>query len=320
MITINKELFFKLQDKFKNVPFNQTEEWLDSHYAFSNVIYFVDNNDQPEICCWGVVFERKFIGLHLIIEGITIKSNDPTILKCFFKDIIELGYAIIELSDISWYNSNFEIGIRQAGFIRPLGLSLCPMTMVVDLQKPFSFHRNWRRNVKKANEKEITFKIVDNPTISESQIFIDLFCQLKDRKKLNFSLDSKALLNLFQKKRFMIFFAQEKNGVFLAGRVIYLADNAYDVYAANSDKGLECGAIYFLQEKILYYLKSLNMNLFDYGRISPSADHMNNIYVSKSYSGGRPLQYNGQWQYSKSKKIVFLYSFRKFYLSNQRLF
>jgi hypothetical protein len=40
--------------------------------------------------------------------------------------------------------------------------------------------------------------------------------------------------------------------------------------------------------------------------ISPSNNEMDDIYRAKSYSGGVPTLYNGQWVYYKSKIIEYL--------------
>ena len=116
-----------------------------------------------------------------------------------------------------------------------------------------------------------------------------------------------------------LFFAIGENKHHLSARVVYITKKiAYDVYAANSDEGIKSGAAYYIQEKILYYLKQNGVEIFDYGRIPPSNDEMNNIYVAKSYSGGVPMQYNGQWIFNKSRKIDLIYNLLKYYKEQRR--
>lgn len=308
----NRKTFFEVQKSFPDIPFSQTEEWLDS-IKNNNICYFVDNVQQPRICCWGRVYNRKLIGNHLLINGISMKNViDSKNIRDFFKSIISEGFKLIELSDINYYNADFEVGIRRAGFLRPLGSTLSPLTLIVNLQSPFSFHRDWRRNVRKAIEQDIQFEYLPNPTIDQTNTFIRLFNQLKERKNLGFTLTSEELLKLLSKEHFKLFFAKTKEDKYLAGRLIYVnKKKAYDIYAANSYESLKNGSTYFLQEKIFYFLKEREIEFFDYGRIPPGTDSMDDIYVAKSYSGGYPILYNGQWQYSKSILFDYLYSFYK---------
>lgn len=315
---IDRQRFFKIQKNFPDVPFNQTEVWLEITGGIKNTVFFVDSEDNPRVCCWGRVFERRFIGAHLMIDGLSVKTSNIKYIKDFFQDVVSNGYALIEVSDIGYYNCDFEIGIRQAGFVRPL-LNLCPLTLLVELQEDFKFHRNWKRNVNKAIVNNINFKVVDKPTIQDCEVFTTLFNQLKYRKGLSFNIEPETLYNLLVSDEFKLFFTTGENNQTFSARVVYITKKlAYDVYAANSDEGIRNGAAYYIQENILYYLKENGVKAFDYGRIPPSADEMNNIYIAKSYSGGIPIQYNGQWVFNKSKMIDFIYNLLKYYRKQKR--
>ncbi|WP_411812263.1 hypothetical protein ACLB9Y_03520 [Chryseobacterium scophthalmum] len=315
---IDRQKFFNIQKSFPDVPFNQTEVWLETTGGIENTVFFIDREDNPQLCCWGKVFDRRFIGAHLLIDGLSTNTSNIKYIRDFFQKIVSHGYSIIEVSDIGYYNSNFEIGIRQAGFIRPT-LSLSPLTLLVKLQNNFEFHRNWRRNVSKATTNNVNFKVVDKPTIQDCEGFSALFNQLKKRKGLGFNVDPKLLYKLLDSEEYKLFFAIGENNQYLSARVIYITTKlAYDVYAANSDEGIRNGAAYYIQENILYYLKQNGVEAFDYGRIPPSADEMNNIYVAKSYSGGVPMLYNGQWIFNKSRMIDLIYNLLKYYRKQRR--
>ena len=43
-----------------------------------------------------------------------------------------------------------EIALRSAGFLRPFGNRVCPLTQIVAIQNNRDFDRNWKRNLKKA--------------------------------------------------------------------------------------------------------------------------------------------------------------------------
>lgn len=315
---IDRQRFFEIQKSFNFVPFNQTEAWLETTANSNDIVFFVDSEDNPNICCWGRLFERSFLGFHLMIDGLSINSFSIKIIRDFFQNIVKNGYSLIEVSDIGYYNPNFEIGIRQAGFIRPL-LNLSPLTLLVNLKEDFQFHRDWRRNIRKANSNNISFKVIDKPSIQDCEVFTTLFNQLKYRKGLSFNIEPETLYNLLVSDEFKLFFTTGESNQTFSARVVYITKKlAYDVYAANSDEGIRNGAAYYIQENILYYLKDNGVEAFDYGRIPPSADEMNNIYIAKSYSGGVPMQYNGQWVFNKSKMIDFIYNLFKYYKKQRR--
>lgn len=316
---VDKNQFFEIQTKyFSDIPFNQTKEWFESTVADANIFFFINDIHNPEIAFWARAFDRKYIGKHLIVDGVALKTNDIKKIRLFFLDLVEKNFSFIEISDLNIYSIDLEIGIRQAGFIRPI-LSLSPLSIIVNTQETFKFHKNWKRNVKKAIEKGCSFEIIDTPTNNHLREFVDLFKELKDRKRLGFSLDEDSLKILLKTGSYKLFLVKDENEKYISGRIIYIQGNkSYDVYAANSNEGIAMGAAYYIQENMLFYLKENNIKQFDYGRISPSNDEMNNIYISKNYSGGQPVSYNGQWFYSKNKKIGLLYELYKFLNKKQR--
>lgn len=320
---IDRDLFFQLQMMLETIPFNQTQEWLEHVYGqnMNRIHYFVDSTKKPHVACFGYLGKNKFIGLRLNIDGIC-KSADCSAddIRTFFKSIIDEGYDMVQVSDIDAYNPDFEVGVRRAGLIRPLGLHLCPMSMIVDLQKPFQFHRNWRRNVKKAAEHGCHFVAKESPTLADAKEFVRLFGELKERKGLGFTLSPDKIMTLL-KGNYKLFFIVDANGINICGRISYINNtDVYDVYAANSYESISVGAAYMIQEYIFQFFKEKGYEKFDYGRIPPSAGKMDNIYVAKSYSGGSPIGYNGEWNYSIKLWKTFFFSFYQFYLHHGSLY
>lgn len=302
---VSKEDFFAIQQKVGFIPFEQTRVWLDSSglEKLCKIIYLVDSDKNPTIACWGRETSRRFFGRKLMIDGL---AYSPEIqhkkLTEFFTDITTMGYNTIEISDICKYNPNFEIGIRRAGFVRPWGLELCPMSMIVHLQEDFNFARNWRKNVKKSREAENQFEYVEHPSLEDAKHYVELFGALKERKGITYQLLPEEIHQLLQ-GGYDLFFVKSKDGKYLSGRIEYpYGDLVYDTYAATCAEGIKTGAAYQIQEDIFYFYRERGYLRFDYGRIPPSKDHMDNIYLAKSYSGGEPIGYNGQWIYFTSRK------------------
>lgn len=320
---VDKETFFALQGKINNIPYSQSLGWHDTAYkdVLDKMVYFVNTTDDPRICCFGYQSKRRFFGKTLSIDGISRKDDvNITEYRAFFKSIVDEGYQIIDIVDIGKYSPDFEVGVRRAGFIHPFGLSLCPMSLVVDLKSPFKFHRKWRSHVRNSTDKGNMFYPVENPKMEDAQEFVRMFGELKERKNLRYSCSAENIFYLTSHS-FKLFFMKNKEGENIAGRLEYICGKkVYDIYAANTAVGLSSGAIYHLQEEILNYLAEHKFNEFDYGMIPPSDNHMDDIYIAKSYSGGSPIGYNGQWQYCKSLKKRYLMSFYTFYIHHTQLY
>lgn len=320
---IDQKTFFQLQQKMSSIPFNQTEEWLNhaKGNASINVRFYVDSLEESHIACYAFLSKSRLFGQRMSIDGIckaAICNSEH--IRAFFKSIVEDGADLTHISDVDEYDPSFEVGIRRAGLVRPLGLHLCPMSMIVDLQKPFQFHRNWRRNVKKAKEQGCRFMVKDNPIIEDAQEFVRLFGELKERKGLSFSLTPEKIMTLL-KGNYKLFFVENSNGINICGRISYMNNGlVYDVYAANSDEAISMGAAYLIQESIFQYFREQGFEKFDYGRISPSVGKMDNIYIAKSYSGGRPIGYNGEWNFCKKPWKNFFFSFNKFYIHDGTMY
>lgn len=320
---VDKDTFFALQAKIKEVPYSQSLGWHDTAYksVMDRLVYFVNTLDDPRICCFGCFSKRFYFGSILSIDGISRKDDvNITEFRSFFISIVNEGYSIINITDIGIYSPSFEVGVRRAGFVRPFGLRLCPLSLIVNLREPFKFHRKWRSHVRSSVACGNGFFPVESPTLKDAEEFVRMFGELKERKRLRYSCNPDNILYLVY-HGYKLFFMKNREGNNIAGRLEYICGNrVYDIYAANTDIGLSSGAVYHLQEEILTYLAQHKFTEFDYGMIPPSDDHMDDIYIAKSYSGGTPVGYNGQWQYCKSLLKKYLYSFYSFYIHHSRLY
>jgi len=152
--------------------------------------------------------------------------------------------------------------------------------------------------------------------MGDAMTFCEIFLELKEKKSIDYSLSADSVMKLLTSKNFKLFFIYDQAGETIAGRIVYVrGKNSFDVHAANSNKSRECGAAYYIIDKILEHLKQTGVELFDYGMISPSATKMDSIYIAKSYSGGFPALYNGQWVFYKSKFIEYLICWYYFFIT-----
>jgi len=320
---IEKEQYWELIKQIDNVPTEQSYWWIDAIYSEieSHLVYYIDSIEKPKISCVGLISKHRFIGKSLHIEGLCSgKQISESDIKSFFSSLINDNYDYISFSDICEYNPIFEVAIRRAGYIRPAGISLCPLTMMVDLQANFSFHRQWKRAVKKSIESGNLFEHIENPNHQSAVVFEELFKGMSARKGLGSYPKAEQVEKLLSKDTpYSLFVIRNNKGEIISSRIEYAnQDLVYDVWAANSEEAMKTGAAYHIQEGVFNYYKGKGYSRFDYGRIPPSADYMDNIYIAKSYSGGFPVAYNGQWEFSKSNLVSYLLSFRSFILNRQR--
>lgn len=306
---VSRDDFFKAQQRLQNIPFNQTEEWFEKcGFLEENCRFFIDDLSNPHIGCWGSVYKRKFIGEHLKIYG---ESYNDIItahhMRDFFLKLTCYTYNIIEIASFNFYDTKFEIGIRRAGFLRPMVSNLSPLTLVLHPFETRKVHKTWNKNIRLSSEANLSFKFVESPTLDDTITFCNIFEELKFTKKLNYSLEANSLLKLFNQNNYKLFFVYDQNKTPIAGRIVYCTSKVgFDVHAANTNKSRDSGAAYYIIDEILLFLKEINVKTFDYGMISPCNNEMDDIYRAKSYSGGTPTLYNGQWVHYKSKKLEYL--------------
>ena len=312
---LDREKYFSILSSFENIPFEQSQKWIESRCKKGvELLFFVDSLDLPNLACCGELRRSKIRGKVLSVSGLCRKGDATSaLITSFFKSVITVDADVISVSDLAEYDVNFEIGIRRAGFIRPFGLSMCPLSLIVDLQAPRSYHRNWKRNVKKSLESGNTFHFIEKPSQEDVRLLHELFLSMNNRKGIDFGDDPVFASKLLENGPFQLFFVNNERGERIAGRVEYLyGSSVYDVWAANSEEAIRTGAAYQIQEGILDYYRDRGFLRFDYGRIPPCDGPRDNIYLSKSYSGGRPVSYNGEWYRAKSAWKTGLYSIYRY--------
>lgn len=314
--------FFQIQKQFGFVPFTQSEGW----YSFQkskgkDIVFFVDNLKETRIACWGREYKIPFIGKKLLrIEGECYKPDvSEKAFKAFFSGLVNFSYVGIEINSNNTYLVDYEIGIRRAGFVRPISFHSCPLTIEINLDAPLNFDRNWRRNLKKAHDFGLVFSELKEFNDAMISNIVQMFKEMSDLKKLKYQLEPISLSELLASRDMRTFIIKNREDKLIAARIIH-EHNRYlsDVFAANSNESRECGATYFLMDSLLNLLKREKKLKFDFGRIPPSNDSTDSVYIFKNASRGRKIQYNGEWTYYKKELVEYLMFFYKHFVLKQR--
>ena len=310
-------LFFKIQSKFKRIPFSQSEGW----YKYIKVqgkamAFFADYIPKPNIMCWGVVEKVPLTGKKILrIEGDVFSEVTENIIRAFYSGFKDSAYVGIEIDNNHHYSVEYEIGIRRAGFFRPIGIYSCPLSIEVDLSAELNFNRKWRRNLRKAEEHNLHFKEITTPTSENVDSFVKIFNEMARFKKMPFRLSHKSVSKLVNSDDFHFIMVTDENAIPLSGQIVYIKNNlAYAVFAANSMLARNCGAAPFLYKELFTLLKLEQIKIYDHGRIPPSTNDTNGVYLFKRGTGGNKVQYNGEWTNYKSRILelaVFFYKWFK---------
>jgi len=319
MKQITKQQFFNITKDFAYIPFTQSEGFWSmlSIEDANRFIFFVDDTNSPKIGCMAHV--KSFLNKTLLQiegEGLLNKTINEELIFNFYSEITKTGYDFIEINSSLLYSTNYEIGMRRAGYLRPVGLFSTTLSILVDLTKPIEYDKNWRKNLKKAETQGLSFCIVPNPTKIDFQDYLLMERELKHRKRFHNELSTiEQLQALFSGNEFFLFFVENEQKQRVAGMILHAHNSrAISVYSVTTKEGRAVSASFFLRSKIFSYLdEEKNMKECDMGRISPSTSQKNNLYLFKNGVKGEHILYNGEWSwYKKSLYRPLMYFVKKY--------
>ncbi|MDH7462451.1 GNAT family N-acetyltransferase [Chitinophagaceae bacterium 26-R-25] len=319
----DKHNFFTLIKDFEYVPYTQTEGWY-KYNSFSkpeDVVFIVDNIEEPSIACFGYI--KKFFGLRmLMIEGECLKKNTVSreMVQSFFEDITKLGYDFVEISSISIYNPEYEIGIRSAGYLKPVGTFSMHLSKVIDLKKEISFSGNWRRNLKKSEKLHLQFEVIENASEKDITTFLELYTKLLSDKKIHHNIAPDQLKYLLADSRFKLAVAKDGNDKTDAVFIFFTdKTNAVSLFTAKSEEAKDNGAMFFIYAKLLEHLQQTAHSYFDVGRLTPSmTKELNGVFDFKDGMKGDYVIYNDEWSwYKKSRYRTMIYFVKKFLMKKR---
>lgn len=303
IILTNKQEYLSLLKNIDDVPFSQSEGWLEYKLSQKNkVIYLADSKENPTILFFGRLIKVPIFGDWISVEGICKQDQlAAKEIKDAFNSINDLPFSYIEITDVANYSAGFEIGIRQAGFQRPLGTFGSTLSIELPIQEEIKVNRKWKKNIKLSHKQQLIFSVEDN-TLSLINTFCEAFEEMASFKGLAYRLNPNEIAVLLNSNDFQLFSVKNTFGEYLSFRIVYVSDaKAYDIYAANSLKSRETGASYFMMENLLNYLKERGVEVFDFGKIAPGSHGGDGVFEFKNSAKGKIIQYNGEWVFAKNK-------------------
>ena len=323
MEIINRRVFFDIQQTMTTIPHTQHKGWLEyvETKRQKGILYFVDDAQHPTICCWGEIYTQPFVGRVLRIEGETIREEKSVkAIKEFYDGIVqyvkEHKFAFVRVSSNLFYDTNYEIGIRQAGFIRPMSLTLCPLTVVLKPDRNRKPKKSWHYQYAQAKRSNLRFESVEHPSEENIRLFVKMYAEMATTKGLSHVPNERSLSKLLQYDEYRLFFVYSPENVPLAVHLDYMCHHqGFHIMAANTNEARNHkGATHYLIESVFEWMKERGIDCYDLGRIGPGIRSSNSVCEFKRYSGGEERVYNGEWIYTNKKWTEYLYAF---YLSKK---
>ena len=324
MIIHDKNSYFQILEKFEIVPYTQSRGWceMQSLYKPEKVKYFVNDMDNPTIACFA--HEKKMLGVRMIvIEEEAYKdelAHSPAEIKKFYEIINASGYKIIEVSSNSKYDFDYEIALRQAGFLRPVGLFSLPSTKIIDLTNPIGYNRDWKNNLKKAAKNGLEFEPVERVEKFHSEEFIKIYSEMSRSKSIGIPFNAELIEKLCSTGEFKLFFVL-RNGVRIASTIIFQRnESALSLYAASGSIARSTSASYFMYDELFKYLADSGVKTFDMGKLLPSKEPVNNVFLFKNGIEGKHIQLNGEWaRYSNPFYRFSMYFVKRYILKRKEI-
>jgi lipid II:glycine glycyltransferase (peptidoglycan interpeptide bridge formation enzyme) len=221
---------------------------------------------------------------------------------------------MIEVNSSLPYNALYEIGIRQAGYLKPAGLFSTPLTILIDLTKPVEYDKNWQKNLRRAEKYQLNFVPAITPTEKDIKDYMLIHSEMTGRKDFNDGLSFQKLKTLLRDSNFMLFFV-EAGSERIAGIITYtIKKTATSIFSAASPKARQMSAAYFRDNNLYEYYRRQGYLSFDRGRLSPAAHKKNDIFMFKNGVKGSYLLYCGEWSRYKRQIYRPLMYFVKKYL------
>ncbi len=326
MICNDKDIYFQHLEKFEIVPYTQTRGWCEMHSLLNpeRIIFLVNDFQYPTIACFAHI--KSFLGLKMLsIEGEAYRNPEACNLKnikFFYKQIKELGYDVLEVNSIAFYNSEYEIALRQNGFLKPVGLFSMPLTKIIDLQKSIQYNQNWKRNLKKSEKHSLSFEVVVDASLMDCDDFLSIYAEMSNRKDMKFGLSKKQLFQLLlDKKSFQLFFVKTENHCRIATILIHRFKGKCGLlYAATGEKALETAASFFMYDELFKFLRDDGVSFFDMEKLVASTDDVNHVFNFKNGIKGEHKKLNGEWSWFRNKNYrPIMYFVKKYFLKRREI-
>ncbi len=320
MKQIDKNTFFSITRFFDYVPFSQSEGWwmMNSSEDENRFLFFVDDAKNPRIACMGRIMKYAWLKM-LQIEGECLaqkKLTDSKTIRDFYTEIAKNDFDIIEVNSSMPYTPLYEIGIREAGFLRPVGQFSSQLSNWIDLQNEIHYNENWKRNLKKASKFSLKFEVIERPSEEQIIFVADFYNKFSTQKGFEHNITYEQTKALLQSDNFSLALVKNEKLEILAIMIFHHRNlHAGLLYAARDiDNTEDNGITFFIYDCLFKYLKHKEFQTFDMEKLCPSTHSKQSVFLFKNGVKGEKILYCGEWSIYKKQIYRYLMCFVKKYL------
>lgn len=326
MQNIDRNTFFKITREFAHVPVTQSEGW----WAFNSVknndrfLFFVDSLENPSVACMAYSLKRMGIKMLQIAGECTRENKEEkttrqkerklfTQLSSFYEGLTKIGYNIIEIQSDTEWDFNYEMALRQAGYLRPVGLFSTTTTRLIDLNDPIRYDRNWERNIRKSNTYGLEFEVLQQVEEEDCRDFCRIYNSMCERKSIyiNSRISPKQIEALCGDPSFRLFFVNDK-GRRISAIIVHIdtkTGSAQGIFAGSSEEALNKRASFFMYKELFDFLQDF-CKIYDMAKLTPSGT--GKLFQFKNGIEGRAVQLNGEFAwYQRSYYRLMMYFVKK---------
>ena len=303
MIIPDKSSYFQKLEEFEIIPFTQSKGWYAMHslYKPERIIFLFNNIENPSIACFA--HEKTFLGVKmLLIEGEAYKdakSCNLNDIRSFYQSLTKSGYPIIESASNAIYDFNYETALRQAGFLRPVGMFSLPVTKIINL-KSIHYDSNWRYYVKKSTSEDLSFEAVTDVNEKDAADFIGIYNEMMKIKSVAGFFDISQLTQLLLDTHFQLFFMSHRGKRISAIITYRQVSHVSLLYAVSNAEGRKHFASFALYDSIFRHFAAQEIQTFDMEKLLPSTDEVNGVFRFKNGVSGDYRQLNAEWSWYKN--------------------
>ena len=256
-----------------------------------HIRYFLDDH----IGC--AVHVKRCVGRTLFMvdsECLEHRQTKAATIARFYEALH--SYAdIIEVNCRRPYQAEYETGMRQAGYLRPVGSFSYELTNMIDLTQPLSFNENWKRNLKQSDEYGLELVLIEQPGPQDIADFMQLYREMCAHKDLAVPFTEDMLRILLNDPHFHLGFicrGEER----LSGIIYHhVRSHAGLFYAANGNEANRVHAGFQLYKQLLTRLASEGVQTFDMEKMAPSNHMVNAVFLFKQGIRGELKPLCGEW-------------------------
>lgn len=167
-----------------------------------------------------------------------------------------------------------------------------------DKQALAACEQNWRRNLRRANEANLTLSQWQNPDVDEVLAVYASMQSLKGLDEQMSRAEVEQLLKHFS-ERIVLYRCDDEHGelVSLLGWIVF-GKRAWAIFWATSEQGRKLHASFAIFWALSQHCRRLGLETCDLAGIDPVQNQ--GVYRFKKATGAVPLEYLGEWDWASS--------------------